>query len=170
MALKQDEKAEVDISDRLREILNAKRLTVAELAARVGVSKSAMEKYLAGPSSPRAGTIIAICNEFGVTADWLLFPGMGEEYFAFRGIVSRVIEGLVEDMRRDPQIANLWLGADDTTRKRDVELWTRCDELAITAYLRFAEWRLEHRSSYVVMGTPMPLSPASKVAEATVKR
>lgn len=161
MSIKQDEKAEVDISERLREILNAKRLTVAELASRVGVSKSAMEKYLAGPSSPRAGTIIAICNEFGVTADWLLFPGMSEEYFAFRGIVSHVIEGLVQDMRRDPQIANLWLGGGQANPKTDAELWTRCDELAITAYLRFSEWRIEHRSSVVVMGAPVSF-PSSK--------
>ena len=50
-----------------------RKLTVAELANKVGVSKSAIEKYLAGPSSPRAATIVAICREFEVPADWLLF-------------------------------------------------------------------------------------------------
>lgn len=63
----------VDISEPLRALMRQHKLTVSQMAERVGVSKSAMEKYLAGPSSPRASTIQAICLSFGVAADWLLF-------------------------------------------------------------------------------------------------
>ena len=73
MTVKQSSAHSVDISQNLRELMNVHRLTVADLARRVGVSKSAMEKYLAGPSSPRASTIRTICLEFGVDAEWLLF-------------------------------------------------------------------------------------------------
>ena len=59
---KQPPSADVDISERLRELMLQRKLTVAELANKVGVSKSAIEKYLAGPSSPRAATIVAICR------------------------------------------------------------------------------------------------------------
>ena len=67
------EEVTIDISARLRGLLDQHRLTVAEMAARAGVSKSAMEKYLAGPSSPRAVALAAICRELRVSADWLLF-------------------------------------------------------------------------------------------------
>jgi transcriptional regulator with XRE-family HTH domain len=63
----------IDISARLRELMDKVRLTVAEMAEKADVSKSAMEKYLAGPSSPRGTAIAAICREFQVSADWLIF-------------------------------------------------------------------------------------------------
>jgi len=85
----------LDISERLRFLMSQHKLTVAELASRAGVSKSAMEKYLAGPSSPRATTVVTICKQFGVTSDWLLFPGMVQEYAAFRDEVSGVIIDLI---------------------------------------------------------------------------
>ena len=64
---------DLDISESLRALMQQHKLTVAEMAERCGVSKSAMEKYLAGTSSPRAGIIQKICIEFGVEADWILF-------------------------------------------------------------------------------------------------
>jgi transcriptional regulator with XRE-family HTH domain len=158
MSSRQDERTEVDISDRLRAIQNHHRLTVAELASRIGVSKSAMEKYLAGPSSPRAGTIVAICEQFGVTADWLLFSGISEEPYAFRRIVSDVIESLVNDLRSNPASAKLWLGDVNGEPVSNAELWTRSDKLALEAYVRFAEWRREHRSDIMVLGAAVQLS------------
>ena len=47
----------LDLSERLRTVMAQYKLSVSELAEHAGVSKSAMEKYLAGPSSPRATAI-----------------------------------------------------------------------------------------------------------------
>lgn len=82
----------IDLSARLRELMDKSRLTVADMAEKAGVSKSAMEKYLAGPSSPRCTAIAAICREFAVSADWLIFgetePDLNREQFLLFQLVN----------------------------------------------------------------------------------
>lgn len=98
MSSKQSSADSVDISDNLRELMKVHKLTVADMAGRVGVSKSAMEKYLAGPSSPRAATIRAICLEFDVDAEWLLFGYklrlspilMSASYSTFQALINEL--------------------------------------------------------------------------------
>lgn len=50
MVEKQATPIELDISHRLRLLMMNHRLTVGEMAEHARVSKSAMEKYLAGPA------------------------------------------------------------------------------------------------------------------------
>lgn len=71
-ATSQDKKSEIDVSVRLRELMREHKLSVSQIASIAGVSKSAMEKYLAGPSSPRATAMVAICEQLDTSADWLL--------------------------------------------------------------------------------------------------
>ena len=104
----------LDLSDRLRRLMNDCDMTVSELAEAAGVSKSAMEKYLAGPSSPRAQVIARLCERTGVTADWLLL-GFHDPYPAFiRSQTMAATTALLSEVRYSPEVRErLFAGSDD---------------------------------------------------------
>jgi transcriptional regulator with XRE-family HTH domain len=89
----------LDISGQLRMIMAAKRLTVAELARAAGVSKSAMEKYLAGPSSPRATAIASLCANLDLSVEWLLFGYSTDDAHRVRDLAMNVIFQLIQDLK-----------------------------------------------------------------------
>jgi transcriptional regulator with XRE-family HTH domain len=93
----------IDLSARLRELMDKARLTVADMADKAGVSKSAMEKYLAGPSSPRGTAIAAICREFEVSADWLMFgidgPDIGSDELLLFHVLQDGIHVLLMELK-----------------------------------------------------------------------
>jgi transcriptional regulator with XRE-family HTH domain len=82
----------IDISPQMRELMRLHDLTLATMAAEIGVSKSAVEKYLAGPSSPRAVTVANICERFDESADWVLF-GKVEDQRAQRALLHTLVLG-----------------------------------------------------------------------------
>lgn len=90
----------LDVSDRLRLLMATHKLTVSELAERAGVSKSAMEKYLAGPSSPRATALASICLSMGVSADWLLL-GHDDDLYRVQSMALSVIISMLDDLKRE---------------------------------------------------------------------
>lgn len=94
----QDKLTEIDISERLRSLMREHKLTVSEIAKIAGISKSAMEKYLAGPSSPRATAIVSICRELRASADWLLL-GKPDGQESTRRAVHTVLYQLVMKQR-----------------------------------------------------------------------
>lgn len=64
------------IGDRLKYSLKIRKLTQKEFAQRTNITESAMSRYISGERVPRANTLVIICRELGVCADWLL--GMTE--------------------------------------------------------------------------------------------
>ncbi|WP_074743350.1 helix-turn-helix domain-containing protein [Celeribacter indicus] len=104
----------LDISERLRTLMNTHKLTVSELSQKAGVSKSAMEKYLAGPSSPRATAIASLCASLRVSADWLLF-GVDDDLWRVQNSSLAVLLALLEDLKREGLLSkrfqNLELGS-----------------------------------------------------------
>lgn len=105
MARDQQPVEKLDLSAMLHTILAARDLTVGELASIAGVSKSAMEKYLAGPSSPRAVAVANLATGLGLSADTILFgeidPHVEEAYqLAFRAFAE-----LVKDLKADGGLA-----------------------------------------------------------------
>lgn len=64
------------IGDRLKYSLKIRKLTQKEFAQRTNITESAMSRYISGERVPRADTLVSICRELGVSADWLL--GMTE--------------------------------------------------------------------------------------------
>ena len=48
----------------------------AEMAERTGAGAEAVRRFVAGESEPGLGFIIALCREYGLSAEWLLF-GVG---------------------------------------------------------------------------------------------
>ena len=107
---------ELDLSFTLRTIMAARGLTVQNMADMAGVSKSAMEKYLAGPSSPRAVSIASLSKSLGLSADTLLFGEIDQHVERAYQIAFREIASLIEDLKADPilspQFSRLELGSE----------------------------------------------------------
>ena len=95
----------IDLTVRLRHIMALFGLTVAELAEKAGVSKRAMENYLAAPSSPRATTIVQLCSELGISIEWLLCGYREVEPVQVRDTVSGGMFQLLRDVKADAQMA-----------------------------------------------------------------
>ena len=54
------------------ELMKSNKLTQKELAARVGVTESAISYYVRGDRTPRSDVLTRIARAFGVTTDYLL--------------------------------------------------------------------------------------------------
>lgn len=61
-------------SDRLKQMMDARKVDVPELAKRVGCSRAAIHRYLKGaPTYVEPHLFIDICEELGISATWLLY-------------------------------------------------------------------------------------------------
>lgn len=90
---------DLDISEQLRVVMAMENLTVAEMAAAAGVSKSAMEKYLAGPSSPRAAALASLCANLGLSMEWLLFGYSENDRTRVRDLSVRAFFQIMHDLK-----------------------------------------------------------------------
>lgn len=88
----------LDLSARLRFLMVSHKLSVSGMADAAGVSKSAMEKYLAGPSSPRATSLASLCVNLGVNAEWLIFGQADEDLRRVRDFSFNAFMSLIEDI------------------------------------------------------------------------
>lgn len=107
----------VDISINLRMIMAARNLTVGDMAAMAGVSKSAMEKYLSGPSSPRATAIASLSNALDIRADFILFGEFDIDQNLLLSHAQGAFSGLLEILKQPGEVADrfasLKLGTDE---------------------------------------------------------
>ena len=62
----------VGIGKRIQLQLNRHEMTERDLAKRMGVGVSTISRYVSGLRIPNATNIIAMCQIFDVSADWLL--------------------------------------------------------------------------------------------------
>lgn len=67
------------MNKRIKQIQKDSKLNQDEFAERIGVSRSALQKYFAGANNPSEPTLRAICSEFGVNRMWLT-DGEGDMY------------------------------------------------------------------------------------------
>jgi len=81
------------------------KLTVTEMAEVAGVSKSAMEKYLAGPSSPRATAIASPCAGLGINSEWLIFGQADDDLRRIRDIGTHSIYALLQELKQAGSLA-----------------------------------------------------------------
>ena len=58
---------------RIRDLRTAAKMTQSELAARLGISPSAVGMYEQGRRQPDPEIVLKLCRLFDTTADWLLF-------------------------------------------------------------------------------------------------
>jgi transcriptional regulator with XRE-family HTH domain len=84
------------------------KMSVSELATIAGVSKSAMEKYLAGPSSPRAVALVNISNALKISLDWLIAGqtthDVQVEYVALTSTARHVILDYTKHLISQPEL------------------------------------------------------------------
>lgn len=111
--------SQLDLSKRLRELMLAKDMTVGQLAEIGGVSKSAMEKYLAGPSSPRAVTLANICIALSVNPSWLMFGTVehnkAAEMSAFTTTVLTSVADLLLKIKSDQALLDRFVNEEITS-------------------------------------------------------
>lgn len=155
----QDRSSDLDISERLRALMRDHKLTVAEMAKVAGVSKSAMEKYLAGPSSPRAAAIVEICEKLATSADWLLLGQPNEEEIIRRGIHSSMYQILMQ--QKGKEVASSFVPANSDELKMAGKLTE--ETMRVIAYYRDlakreAEASAKHGSD-VYFSEPLPIIP-----------
>ena len=91
---------EIDLSGRLRLLMVTEKMTVSELAVAAGVSKSAMEKYLAGPSSPRATALASLAANLGLSLEWLFFGYSDNDRRRARDLAMRALFQVMQDIKQ----------------------------------------------------------------------
>lgn len=67
----------MNVSDRLRLVLDALGLKITEAAKRSGIPYRSWQNYLSGAREPGADALASICTHLNVSADWLL-TGVGD--------------------------------------------------------------------------------------------
>lgn len=77
-----------DFSQRLTALLAERNMTQLELAARIGVTRAAMSRYVSGEREPRLVTLVRIAEELDVNVDELISPESNSVDTALR-IVAR---------------------------------------------------------------------------------
>lgn len=110
----------MDLSFTLRTIMAARGLSVAEMADMAGVSKSAMEKYLKGPSSPRAIAIASLAKGLGMSADTIMFGELDATVELVYKLSFDAFADLIKDLKNASDLSarfrELAHGTDDFDR------------------------------------------------------
>lgn len=162
----------LDLSDRLRLLMASHKLTVSEMAEKAGVSKSAMEKYLAGPSSPRATSIASICAALNVDADWLLL-WRESDLFTLQSLTFGAISALLEELKRDGKLSSefrrMELGSLEW-REFVREVGLECAVELRNAFARRRQQDAENGIERQVGGVFTDLTTGKLVGDFTVKR
>ena len=77
-----------DFAQRLQALLEERGMTHLELAARVGVTRAAMSRYVSGDREPRFVTLVRISEELDVRVEDLI-PSSGDPVKTALRIVAR---------------------------------------------------------------------------------
>ena len=70
----------MEFEQRLREIMEEKGISTNELATKTGVTRQQVARWKKGTSEAGANKIKIICEEYGISADYLLGLPKGLEY------------------------------------------------------------------------------------------
>ncbi|OIQ67916.1 helix-turn-helix domain protein [mine drainage metagenome] len=135
----------LDLSERLRFVMTMHKLSVSELAANAGVSKSAMEKYLSGPSVPRATAIASLCIELGINAEWLLFGRPDNDLRLVRRESENGIVALLNELKQPGTLSENFAKLGIGTSEWRKFTWEVGNERAVEIANRVANARIEAR-------------------------
>ncbi|RBO54521.1 hypothetical protein DSD19_03825 [Rhodovulum sp. BSW8] len=109
MTAEQERYETIDISKTLRSIMAVRRLTVSDMARMAGVSKRAMDNYLAGPSKPRATAIASLAKALELSADTILFGELDVNGEAAYQAAFNTFVKLMRDLKSDPDLSKRFL-------------------------------------------------------------
>lgn len=105
----------LDMSFILRTVMAARSLTASEMASKAGVSKSAMEEYLAGPSSPRAVAVASLSRSSELSADTLMFGEIDKHIEIAYQPAFEAFAQLPKDLKSDPELSDRFTSFDPGT-------------------------------------------------------
>lgn len=110
----------VEMGERLRSIIH--KQTVRAVSAEMGFHPQSVRRWLQGDSSPPAAFLIAVCERFGVSADWLLL-GIGParpDHEASGSHAGVVDPDIIEKMAKlGEELRTLAIQAQDAMRQTD---------------------------------------------------
>jgi transcriptional regulator with XRE-family HTH domain len=132
---------EIDLSIILRQIMAARRLSVAEVADAAGVSKSAMEKYLSGPSSPRLVALASLSRALDLSMDRIVFGEIDPNEELVFTIAFREMRMLISDLKSDGALWDTFSGLE----ARSDALSDFAHELAYVRAVQMRNRFREHR-------------------------
>ena len=152
----------LDLSNQLRMVMATERLIVTQMAEAAGVSKSAMEKYLAGPSSPRATAIAALCTNLGLSLEWLLFGYSDNDWRRVRDTAFLSFMNLLQDLKQDEELVRHFseteAGSKDFVSLAIEIATSRAEALADQVKAARQKSMLDHAAGGgEAVGEPMPL-------------
>lgn len=134
----------VDVSKNLRLLMAQRNLTVMELAKLAGVSKSAMEKYLAGPSSPKATAIASIARALEVDAGYILFGKFDMDREAILSAAQGVVSNLLEELHGASEIGKQFRELSPGSQEANHSLWglafEKAREIRNRAFVQKRAW------------------------------
>ena len=84
----------VDLGEKLKTLRNEKRLTQAQVAERIGVSKAMVSSYEVGSRLPSYEILVKLACFFGVSTDFLLGVSKRKS-LDIEGLTERQIELIV---------------------------------------------------------------------------
>ena len=146
---KQGDEGAVDLSLVLRQFMVNRRMTIADMAAAAGVSKSAMEKYLAGPSSPRLVSIIALARALDTSLDRLVFGEIDPHEEAVYALSFQQLMALLQELKGGGDIARQFASLDPESKEFADFARNLAHERAVDTRRRFAADRRKDRGKIV---------------------
>lgn len=112
----QEPMQELDLSTILRQIMAVRRLSVSDMAKAAGVSKSAMEKYLAGPSSPRLVAIASLARALGLSIDRIVFGEIDPVEELVYQVAFHEMDMLISDLKSDEELRSRFQGLEEGSK------------------------------------------------------
>lgn len=148
-AAKQGHDGVVDLSILLRQRMVSHRMSVADMAAAAGVSKSAMEKYLAGPSSPRLVSMIPLARALDTTLERLVSGETDPHEELVHALSFQQLMALLQELKGEGDIARQFASLDPASKEFADFTRNLSHERAVDTRRRFAAERRKDRGKFV---------------------
>ena len=100
----------MDLSEKLLNLRKANDLTQEQLAEKTGVSRQSVSKWESGQSVPELDKIVALCEIFNVSTDYLLKPSEIDLLSAKTQMLENQQKSLENAMQKKERRKNLIFG------------------------------------------------------------
>lgn len=94
----------MELNERIRMLMEEKKLTQKELASLSNITEASMSKYLSGERMPRIDIVVNIANALGVTTDELIGHDIEDDKMGFvrlKTVLARGMESMSEDDKKE---------------------------------------------------------------------
>lgn len=100
----------MDLAEKLLNLRKANGLTQEQLAEKLGVSRQSVSKWESGQAVPELDKVIAICEVFHVTADYLLKPSDMDILSVKTKMLEKQQKNLEDEIHKKERKRNIILG------------------------------------------------------------